>query len=116
MILHLGHEYFHHYQRVHALDRGLDYQSDRNNPETTVQAPRWWIEGAAVAFQNAWFRENWQSLPELKGLTLEQALSTSIANETNPWIYKENRRFPHLHTFQNVFGRVSVEKYFRLPR
>ena len=28
-------------------------------------------------------------------------------------VYKESRRFPHLHTFQNVFGRVSVEKYFR---
>ena len=92
MALHLAHEYFHHYQRVHALDRGLDYQTDRDNPETTVQAPTWWVEGAAVTFQNAWFRENWQSLPELKGLTLEQALSTSIANETNPWIYKENRR------------------------
>jgi hypothetical protein len=91
MALHLAHEYFHHYQRVHALDRGLDYQRDRNNPETTVQAPRWWIEGAAVTFQNAWFRENWQSLQELKGLTLEQALSASIANVTNSRVYKENR-------------------------
>tara|TARA_B100001123_G_scaffold113092_1_gene131741 strand:+ start:3889 stop:5259 length:1371 start_codon:yes stop_codon:yes gene_type:complete len=92
MALHLAHEYFHHYQRVHALDRGLDYQTDRDNPETTVQAPTWWVEGAAVTFQNAWFRENWQSLPGLKGLTLEQALSTNIANETNSWIFKKNRR------------------------
>ena len=92
MILHLAHEYFHHYQRVHALDRGLDYQSDRNNPETTVQAPRWWIEGAAVAFQNAWFRENWQSLSLLADLTSNQALSTNIATVADSRVYKENRR------------------------
>jgi len=91
MILHLGHEYFHHYQRVHALDRGLDYQADRSNPETTVQAPTWWTEGAAVTFQNAWYKENWQSFALLKDLTLEQAFSASIANETNPRVYKEHR-------------------------
>ncbi|MQF49140.1 hypothetical protein FIM08_04515 [SAR202 cluster bacterium AC-647-N09_OGT_505m] len=91
MALHLGHEYFHHYQRVHALDRGLDYQWNTRNPETTVQAPTWWIEGAAVTFQNAWYKDNWQSLPGLKGLTLEQAFSTSIANETNSGVYKEHR-------------------------
>ena len=62
MTLHLAHEYFHHYQRAHALDRGLDHQNDRRNPSTTVQAPRWWTEGAAVTFQNAWYQANWQSL------------------------------------------------------
>jgi len=102
MILHLGHEYFHHYQRVHALDRGVDYQADRRNPETTVQAPTWWIEGAAVAFQNAWFRENWQSLPGLKDLTLEQALSTNIATVADASVYKENRR--------NIMGHGDSEK------
>ena len=102
MALHLGHEYFHHYQRVHALDRGLDYQVDRGNPETTVQAPTWWIEGAAVAFQNAWFRENWQSLPGLKDLTLGQALSANIATVADARVYKENRR--------NIMGYGDSEK------
>jgi hypothetical protein len=88
MALHLAHEYFHHYQRAHALDRGLN---DRDNPEATVQAPRWWLEGAAVTFQNAWYKDNWQSFSELKSLTLEQALSISIANVTNSWAYKQNR-------------------------
>ena len=102
MILHLAHEYFHHYQRVHALDRGLDYQADRNNPETTVQAPTWWIEGAAVAFQNAWYRENWQSLPLLKDLTLGQALSTNIATVADARVYKEAR--------SNMMGNGNSEK------
>ena len=102
MALHLGHEYFHHYQRVHALDRGLDYQQDRNNPETTVQAPTWWIEGAAVAFQNAWYRENWQSLPGLVGLTLDEALDTNIATVADARVFKENRR--------NIMGYGDSEK------
>ena len=102
MALHLGHEYFHHYQRVHALDRGLDYQQDRKNPETTVQAPTWWIEGAAVAFQNAWYRENWQSLPGLMGLTLDEALDTNIATVADSRVFKENRR--------NIMGYGDSEK------
>ena len=102
MILHLGHEYFHHYQRVHALDRGLDYQADRNNPETTVQAPTWWIEGAAVAFQNAWYRENWKSLSLLKDLTPNQALSTNIATVADARVYKEAR--------SNMMGNGNSEK------
>jgi hypothetical protein len=66
LALHYAHEYFHHYQRVHALERGLDYQYDTLNPESTVQAPTWWIEGAAIAFQNAWYKSNWNSLSFLK--------------------------------------------------
>lgn len=88
--LHYAHEYFHHYQRVHALDRGLDYQADRNNPETTVQAPTWWIEGAAVTFQNAWYKSNWQSLSFFKDKTWED-VRVSIADVTAPYIYKEIR-------------------------
>jgi len=102
LALHYAHEYFHHYQRVHALDRGLDYQTDRSNPETTVQAPTWWIEGAAVAFQNAWYKENWHSLSLLKDLTLEQALSQSIATVADSRVYKENRR--------NIMGYGDSEK------
>ena len=62
----LQHEYFHHYQRAHALDRGLDYQADRENPENTVNAPWWWIEGAAMASEMWWLRGNWSKLSYLK--------------------------------------------------
>ncbi|MCH2619774.1 MAG: hypothetical protein MKZ83_05430, partial [Candidatus Poseidoniia archaeon] len=66
LALHDAHEYFHHYQRAHALERGLDYQDDTINPKSTVQAPTWWTEGAAIAFQNAWYKSNWNSLSFLK--------------------------------------------------
>ena len=50
----LQHEYFHHYQRAHALDRGLD------------DAPWWWIEGAAMAGEMWWLRGVWDKLSYLK--------------------------------------------------
>ena len=79
LALHNAHEYFHHYQRAHALDRGLDHQRDRNNPSTTVQAPRWWIEGAAVTFQNAWYQANWQSLSFLTDQSTRDVSIASVA-------------------------------------
>ncbi len=62
----LQHEYFHHYQRAHALDRGLDYQSDPENPDNTVNAPWWWIEGAAMAAEMWWLRGVWEELSYLR--------------------------------------------------
>ncbi len=91
LVLNYAHEYFHHYQRVHALDRGLDYQGDRENPQTTVYAPPWWIEGASVAFQNAWYKENWSSLSFFKGKKWED-VKVSIMSVTDPRFYKEVRR------------------------
>ena len=88
MTLHLAHEYFHHYQRAHALDRGLDHQEDRSNPTTTVQAPRWWTEGAAVTFQNAWYQANWQSL---SFLTDQSNRDVSIASVATSNDYKRVR-------------------------
>ena len=79
LAIHYAHEYFHHYQRAHALDRGLDQQYDTENPETTVQAPRWWIEGAAVSFQNAWYQSNWESLSFLKGQNVGDASNGDLA-------------------------------------
>jgi hypothetical protein len=70
LAIHDAHEYFHHYQKAHALERGLDSGSDPNNPETTVQAPRWWIEGAAVSFAHAWYKEHWESLSFMKDQTV----------------------------------------------
>ena len=92
LALHYAHEYFHHYQRVHGLERGFDYQSDRNNPSTTVQAPTWWIEPAAVAFQNIWFQTNYASLEVFKDSRLEDVTGISIASETSDWKYKSVRR------------------------
>ena len=93
LALHYAHEYFHHYQRAHSLDRGLDYQGDRDNPRTTVYAPPWWTEGAAVAFQNAWLRQHWQDISFFDGQTWEDGLGNiSIASVTTPWAYKEIRR------------------------
>ena len=65
--LNYAHEYFHHYERAHALDRGLNYQRDPENPQTTVDAPPWWTEGAAVAFQNAWYKANWSKFSFFQG-------------------------------------------------
>ena len=72
------HEYFHHYQRAHALERGLDFQWDRNNPSTTVQAPPWWIEGASVAHQNIWFKKHFSRLSVFASSTWEEAGSGAL--------------------------------------
>ena len=57
---HMQHEYFHHYQRAHALDRGLDYQSaPEDDPNQSVNAPWWWIEGGSMSAELWWLRSNW---------------------------------------------------------
>ncbi len=86
------HEYFHHYQRAHALERGLDFQWDRNNPSTTVQAPPWWIEGASVAHQNIWFKKHFSRLSVFASSTWEEAGSRGIAGVADDGTYKEVRR------------------------
>ena len=91
MALHLAHEYFHHYQNAHALDRGLSYDRDRDNPESTVQAPDWWLEGAAITFQNAWWKQNWQDLPTLKDKKWSDVSSWTIAGVAGDDQYKETR-------------------------
>ena len=92
LAIHYAHEYFHHYQKVHALDRGLDLQADRDNPETTVQAPRWWIEGAAVTFSNAWYKSNWESLSFLKGqVVMHYGSEFNLANANNGDLATANR-------------------------
>ncbi len=89
--LNYAHEYFHHYERAHALDRGLNYQGDLENPQTTVDAPPWWTEGAAVAFQNAWYKANWSTLSFFEGKKWED-VKVSIMFSDDPVIYKEFRR------------------------
>ena len=91
LVLHQAHEYFHHYQRAHALDRGMDYQLDLDNPETTLQNPPWWTEGAAVAFQNAWYREYWDELSFFEGNSWSD-VNVSIQEFTSSSQFKEVRR------------------------
>jgi hypothetical protein len=53
----MANEYFHHYQRVHGLDRGMDYQRCREcDPYVTVNSPEWWIQGTAMIIQTWWQR------------------------------------------------------------
>ena len=81
LALHYAHEYFHHYQKVHGLERGLSHTYfGSETPESTVQAPPWWIEGAAVAFQNAWYKSNWQSLSFLEGEPYENDVDASTTD------------------------------------
>ena len=58
----LYHEYFHHYQRAHTLDRamGLD-NAEFDFPERNVNVPWWWIEGAGQFA--AWYaRDHWREM------------------------------------------------------
>ena len=92
LALHYAHEYFHHYQRVHALERGHDYQYDRLNPSTTVQSPRWWIEPTAVTFQNAWLKKYFKKITIFENSTYDDIDNVSIANVSNANKYKYVRR------------------------
>ena len=62
-----AHEYFHHYQRAHALERGTKHTNfTGETPESTLQTPMWWSEGTAMAFEVAWYKSNWDSLSFLE--------------------------------------------------
>ena len=92
LALHYAHEYFHHYQRVHGLERGHDYQYDRDNPSTTAESPRWWIEMASVTFQNAWFKKYFKEITVFENSTYDDVDNVSIANVSNASKYKRVRR------------------------
>ncbi len=67
LAIHYAHEYFHHYQVAHALERGKKLTYHDETPESTVQAPVWYSEGTAMAFEVAWYKSNWDSLSFLEG-------------------------------------------------
>ena len=92
LALHYAHEYFHHYQRAHALERGLDLQTDRDNPTTTVQSPRWWVESAAVTFQNAWFKKYFNQLDVFKDSVWDDVKGVTIASHADANQFKKVRR------------------------
>lgn len=54
-----AHEYFHHYQNAHALERTPHFSP---NNTSYVEEPDWWSEGAAVAFENAWLEAYFYNL------------------------------------------------------
>ena len=81
------HEYFHHYQGMHALDRGLDFQSDVDNPDNTVNSPRWWTEGAPMAAEFWWLRSNWMMIDSLKD---HPEVEPNIMDRIN---YRRNQSF-----------------------
>jgi len=51
--------------------------------------------------------------PHIIHSTGQKRVKRVKSKRLKPLVYKESNDFPRLHTFQNVFGRVSVEKYFR---
>ena len=53
----LLHEYFHHVQRAHTLDRNLGMSGDCCGINTAVEAPPFWVEGAAVIFPHMFLKE-----------------------------------------------------------
>ena len=64
----LDHEYFHHYQKAHTLDRVFGFDNaDFNYPEQNAYVPWWWIEGAGQF--GSWFaRDYWKSIDHLRYL------------------------------------------------
>jgi hypothetical protein len=61
----LYHEYFHHYQKAHTLDRVMGFDNaDFDSPEQNVNAPWWWIEGAGQ-FASWYARDHWKEIEHL---------------------------------------------------
>ena len=51
--------------------------------------------------------------PHKTHFTFQKRVKRGKSKRLEPLVYKKNTRFPHLHVFQNVFGRVNLQKYFR---
>ena len=69
----LYHEYFHHYQNAHALDRNVGVNGYERFPDRDiyrVNAPWWWIEGSGQFFY-WWLRDRWKQLDLLRYLNPE---------------------------------------------
>ena len=58
----LIHEYFHHTQRAHTLDRSLGTTTDCCGLFNPVEAPPFWIEGAAIVFPDVFLWEKFEEL------------------------------------------------------
>lgn len=87
----MANEYFHHYQRVQALDRGLDYQANwGGDPYVTVNAPWWWVQGTAQIIQTWWQRgifDELQYLSEEHRTEFKESIDYRMeANNTRYWL------------------------------
>ena len=51
--------------------------------------------------------------PHKTHFTFQKRVKRGKSKRLEPLVYKKNTRFPHLHVFQNVFGRINLQKYFR---
>jgi hypothetical protein len=71
-----AHEYFHAYQRRSYLDKNLN-----------EDAPTWWIEGAALYFQNIWMLENHKKFSKLSGLVNEKELTNNSRSQAENYKY-----------------------------
>lgn len=92
------HEYFHHYQRAHMLDVGLD------------EVPRWWIEGAAMANEYWWLRSNWMNIEFLKDNpgnrwnTVEKEIDNHILHVSNRSFWRYSQRIQESPPYFDSFG------------
>ena len=51
--------------------------------------------------------------PHKTHFTFQKRVKRGKSKRLETLVYKKNTRFPHFHTFQNVFGCVNLQKYFR---
>ena len=91
-----AHEYFHAYQGRSYLDKNLN-----------EDAPTWWIEGAALYFQNLWMLENHKKFSKLSGLVNEKELTNNSRSQAEN--YKSYKRI-----FQGIeegWGSINENWY-----
>ena len=92
-----AHEYFHAYQRRSFLDKNMN-----------DDAPTWWIEGAAIYFQNLWMLQNYSKFSKLSGLNYERELTNHGRSQAEN--YKSYKRI-----FQGIeVGRGSINENWYL--
>ena len=60
------HEYFHHYQRAHTLDRDMGMSGDCCGLRNPVEVPPFWSEGAAIVFPDMFLWEKFYELDYTK--------------------------------------------------
>ena len=106
----MANEYFHHYQRVQALDRGLDYQANwGGDPYVTVNAPWWWVQGTAMIIQTWWQRgvsDELQYLSDEHRAVFKEAIDSRMEDHntrywwglqmmqsSEPWISRRGDRY-----------------------
>ena len=66
-VLHgLTHEFFHHYQRAHTIDRSMGMSGDCCGLNNPIEVPPFWSEGAAIVFPDMFLWEKFYELDYTK--------------------------------------------------